>query len=108
VLIFLAPDGRIIRYIYYGQSHYATLSHASFSPTDLTLALTDAAKGKIRAGSINPIRLCFPGISRQQEIFYTLLSVVGILTLLCLAVFVICLRKTGRHPLRGEWKSGEL
>lgn len=93
VLIFLAPDGRIIRYIYFGQSHYASLSHASFSPVDLTLALTDAAAGKVRAGSINPIRLCFPGISRRQEIFYTLLSAVGVLTLICLAVFFIYLRR---------------
>ncbi len=107
-LIFLGPDGRIIRYIYYGQSHYASLSHASFSPADLTLALTDAAKGKVRAGSINPIRLCFPGISRQQEIFYTLLSIVGALTLLCVAVFFIYLRKTGRRSVRGEGKSGQL
>lgn len=97
VLIFLAPDGKIIRYIYYGQSHYASLSHASFSPADLTLALTDAAQGKVRAGSINPILLCFPGISRKQEIFYTLLSIVGVLTLLCVAVFFIYLRKSGGH-----------
>lgn len=93
VLIFLAPGGRIIRYIYFGQSHYASLSHASFSPAELTLALTDAAAGKVRAGSINPIRLCFPGISRQQEIFYTLLSSVGVLTLICLAAFFIYLRR---------------
>ncbi|MGO9415575.1 MAG: SCO family protein [Syntrophobacteraceae bacterium] len=106
VLIFLAPDGKIIRYIYYGQSHYASLSHASFSPADLTLALNDAAKGRIRAGSINPIRLCFPGISRQQEVFYTLLSIVGALTLVCLAVFFIYLRKTGGHPAGGEGKRG--
>ena len=108
VLIFLAPDGRIIRYIYFGQSHYASLSRASFSPTDLTLALTDAAKGKVRAGSINPIRLCFPGISRQQEVFYTLLSIVGALTLLCLVVFFMYLRKPGGHPGGSKGKSGEL
>ena len=102
VLIFLAPEGKIIRYIYFGQSHYASLSHAYFSPTDLTLALNDAAKGRVRFGSINPIRLCFPGISRQQEVFYTLLLIVGVLTLLCLTVFFIYLKKTGGHPSGGE------
>jgi protein SCO1/2 len=92
VLIFLATDGKIIRYIYYGQSHYSTLSY--FLPIDLTTAINDAARGKVRAWSINPIRWCFPGISREQEIFYTVLSIVGALTLIGLALLFIYLKKT--------------
>jgi protein SCO1/2 len=92
VLIFLATDGRIIRYIYFGQSHYSTLSY--FLPVDLTTAINDAAKGKVRTWSINPIRWCFPGISREQEIFYTVLSIVGALTLIGLALLFIYLKKT--------------
>jgi hypothetical protein len=45
---------------------------------------------------------------RQQEIFFTVLAIVGALTLLCLAVFFKYLRKTGGHPVRGEGRSGEL
>lgn len=97
VLIFLSPNGKITKYVYFGQSHYASLSRVSFSPVELTSALTDAARGKVRIGSINPIRLCFPGISKQQEIFYTILSIVGVITLLCAMVFFIYLRRTGRR-----------
>jgi protein SCO1/2 len=92
VLIFLATDGRIVRYISYGQSHYSTLS--SFQPVDLTTAINAAAAGKVRTWSINPIRWCFPGISREEEIFYTVLSIVGVLTLLSLILFFIYLKKT--------------
>jgi protein SCO1/2 len=94
VLIFLATNGRIIRYIDYGQSHYGTLSRASFLSTDLTTAINDAAKGKVRVWSLNPIRLCFPGITREQELFYTVLSIVGALTLMGLVGFFIYLKKT--------------
>jgi protein SCO1/2 len=103
VLIFLATDGTIIRYISYGQSHYST--QTSFLPVDLTTAINAAARGKVRAWSINPIRWCFPGISREEEIFYTVLSIVGLLTLISLILFFIYLKKTegkGRSAGRGR------
>jgi protein SCO1/2 len=103
VLIFLANDGTIIRYIYYGQSHYSTTSY--FLPVDLTTAINDAARGRVRTWSINPIRWCFPGISREQEIFYTVLSIVGVLTLTGLALFFVYLKKTegkGRSSDKGR------
>jgi protein SCO1 len=92
VLIFLAADGKIIRYISYGHSHYSTLS--PFLPVDLTAAINAAAGGKVRAWSMNPIRWCFPGISREQEIFYTVLSIVGALTLIALVLLFIYLKKS--------------
>jgi protein SCO1/2 len=92
VLIFLATDGTIIRYISYEQSHYS--SQASFLPVDLTTAINAAARGKVRTWSINPIRWCFPGISKEQELFYTVLSIVGALTLISLVLFFIYLKKS--------------
>lgn len=101
VLIFLAPDGRITRYMYLEQSHYGTLSPASFSPAEMEMALIDASKGKAWIGLNNPVRLCFPGISDQQERFYTLMSIIGAATLFCVMAFFIYLRKTsGRSKSR--------
>ena len=92
VLIFLANDGKIIRYLSYGQSHYSPFS--AFLPVDLTTAINAAARGNVRVWSINPIRWCFPGISREQEIFYTVLSVVGVLTLISFVLLFIYLKKS--------------
>jgi protein SCO1 len=106
VLIFIAPDGKITKYIYLEQSHYGTLSPVSFSSSDITTALIDTAKGKVRAGSNNPIRLCFPGISDQEERFYTLMAIIGAATLLSVLAFFIYLRKTSGQSRRGEGKGG--
>ncbi len=100
-LIFLAPDGKVMKYMYLEQSHYGTLSSLSFSSSEVTVALIDAAKGKVRAGSNNPMRLCFPGISEQQEQFYTLMAIIGTATLLCVTAFFIYLIKTGKQSGRG-------
>ncbi len=101
VLIFLAPDGKVTKYMYLEQSHYGTLAPLSFSSSEVTTALIDAAKGKVRAGSSNPIRICFPGISEQQEQFYTLMAIIGAATLLCVIAFFIYLRKTSRQSGQG-------
>ena len=101
VLIFLSPDGKVTKYMYLEQSHYGTLAPLSFSSSEVTTALIDAAKGKVRAGSSNPIRICFPGISEQQEQFYTLMAIIGAATLLCVIAFFIYLRKTSRQSGRG-------
>jgi protein SCO1 len=106
VLIFLAPDGKVTKYIYLEQSHYGTLSSVSFSSAEITAALIDTAKGKVRTGSSNPIRLCFPGISDQQERFYTLMSIIGAATLLCVMAFFIYLRKTSGQAGRGKGEGG--
>jgi len=104
VLIFLAPDGRIMKYMYLEQSHYGTLASVSFSSSEVTTALIEAEKGTVRRGSNNPIRLCFPGISDQQERFYTFMSIIGAATLLCVLAFFIYLRKTGGQSPRGGGK----
>jgi len=103
-LIFLSPDGKVMKYMYLQQSHYGTLSSISFSSSDITSAIIDAGKGKVRAGSNNPIRLCFPGISDQEERFYTFMSIIGAATLLCVFSFFIYLRKTSGQFSRGAGK----
>ncbi|HTZ18496.1 MAG TPA: SCO family protein [Dissulfurispiraceae bacterium] len=101
VLIFLAPDGKIIKYMYLEQSHYGTAESLSFSSSEITAALTDATKGKVRAGPNNPIRLCFPGISAQQEQFYTIMAIIGAVALLSVVALFVYLRKTGKKTDRG-------
>lgn len=92
-LIFLTTKGKINRYINFDQSHYGTLTSTSFSPTVLTSAILDASQGKVKVESTNLIRLCFPGISEQQERFYTVMTIIGAATLFLILVFFLYLRK---------------
>jgi len=96
VLIFLAPDGKITKYLYVDQPHYGTLAPIAFSPVEITMALMDASRGKVWIGSRNPILLCFPNLSEQEARFYTILATVGAATLFCIVAFFIYLRKTSR------------
>jgi protein SCO1 len=96
VLIFLSPDGKITRYLYVEQSHYGTLAPIAFSPVDITTSLVQASQGKAWVGTKNPLRLCFPNLSENEARFYTLLSSIGVATLICLLGFFIFLRITSK------------
>jgi protein SCO1/2 len=96
VLIFLAPDGRITRYLYVGQSHYGTPSPVAFSPSEITTALTDASQGKIRPVTKSLIQLCFPNMSEKDALFYSILAVVGAVTLICMIAFFFYLKRPRR------------
>jgi protein SCO1/2 len=96
VLIFLAPDGKIIRYLYVEKSHYGTLAPIAFSTVEITSSLQAAAQGKGQPGTINPLLLCFPGLSANEARFYTLTVSIGTATLICILAFYIYLRRTSR------------
>ncbi len=96
VLIFLAPDGKITRYLYVEQSHYGTLAPIAFSTVDITASLQAAAKGKAWPRTINPLLLCFPGLSANEARFYTLTASIGTATLICILAFYIYLRRTSK------------
>jgi protein SCO1/2 len=99
VLIFLAPDRKITRYLYVEQSHYGTLAPIAFSPVDIATSLAQASQGKIWVGTKNPLRLCFPGLTENEARFYTLLSSVGVVTLICLLGFIIYLRRPSKKTI---------
>ena len=96
VLIFLAPDGKIARYLYVDQSHYGTLSPIAFSAVDITASLKAAAQGKTWPRTMNPLLLCFPGLSANEARFYTLTASIGTATLICILAFYIYLRRTSK------------
>jgi protein SCO1/2 len=96
VLIFLAPDGKITRYLYVEQSHYGTLAPIAFSTVDITTSLQAAAQGKTWTSTINPLLLCFPGLSANEARFYTVLASIGTMTLICIFAFYIYLRRTSK------------
>lgn len=95
-LIFLAPDGKITQYVYLEQSHYGTRAPVAFSPVIITQALIDASQGRIRTGPKNLLLLCFPNLSENQARFFTILTSIGAVTVLCVIGFFIYLRRTSR------------
>jgi protein SCO1 len=101
VLIFLAPGGKVTRYLYVEKSHYGTLAPIAFSNVEITTSLVDASQGRVWEGSRNPLRLCFPRLSENEARFFTLTASVGLATIICLAAFFFYLRRSGRKRPSG-------
>jgi protein SCO1/2 len=89
VLIALAPDGTVIRYLY----------GPSFLPFDIGMALTEAAKGTPGLSVRKLLTYCFDYDAESRSYVFKSfrLLAVGILILL-LAFFFLVLRKGKAHP----------
>jgi protein SCO1/2 len=89
VLIALAPDGTVIRYLY----------GPSFLPFDIGMALTEAAKGTPGLSVRKLLTYCFDYDAESKSYVFKSfrLLAVGILILL-LAFFFFVLRKGKAHP----------
>ncbi|HMK42724.1 MAG TPA: SCO family protein [Dissulfurispiraceae bacterium] len=99
VLIFLAPDGTITRYLHIDTYRYGAQYPVSFSPGDITKSLSDASSGKIwSAGSRNPLLICFPHMPENQVTFFTVLAGAGSATLLSMLGYFVYLKKKERDP----------
>ncbi|HET6372172.1 MAG TPA: SCO family protein, partial [Candidatus Polarisedimenticolia bacterium] len=93
-VMILTPEGRLSRY----------LLGIEFAPKDLRLALVEASAGKIGSVRDRLLLLCFkydPATGRYGAVAYTLVRAGGVLTVACLAVFlVIMLRRDARRARR--------
>jgi len=89
-LIILAPDGRIVRYMY----------GADPLPFDLKLALIEASQGKIGPAIAKVVQFCFSYDRKANKLVFNILRVTGSVTILFALGFVAFLLLKGRkrHP----------
>ena len=97
VLIILSPEGKIMRYMQVTKYAYGQAYPVTFSPFDLDVALTEAARGKAVTGVQKAILYCFAHEPEGLGKFFGILSVVGILTLAAMAAFFIYLKVTEKR-----------
>jgi protein SCO1/2 len=101
-LIILSPERRIIRYIPVAKFFYGVEYPITFSAVNLTQVLADASRGKVGSATGAGFLFCFPHEPSRQQGFYTLLSVAGAVTIICLGALFIYLAASGRKPRKGK------
>ena len=94
VLIFLSPEGKIMKYMQVTKYAYGQAYPITFSSFDLDVALTEAAQGKAVTGVQKAVLYCFSHEPPGQSKFFGILSVVGLVTLAAMAAFFIYLQVT--------------
>jgi protein SCO1 len=96
VLIFLSAEGRITGYDYLSKYQYGVEYPIIFSPAELTLELANASRGTVMSSVKKQVLYCFSHQPANQDRFFMLLSVAGVVTLLAMIGFFIYLKTTGR------------
>jgi len=89
-LIILSPDGRIVRYLY----------GRTFLPFDLSMAITEADKGKIGL-SRGVLLYCFSYDQPGKRYVFNILKVFGTVMIVSLVSFFLYLMVTGRRSRGG-------
>jgi protein SCO1/2 len=89
-LIILAPDGKIVRYMY----------GADPLPFDLKIALVEASQGRIGPTIAKVVRFCFSYDPKANKLVFNMLRVTGTVTLFFALLFIVFLLFKGRrqHP----------
>ena len=89
-LIILAPDGKIVRYMY----------GTDPLPFDLKIALVEASQGRIGPTIAKVVRFCFSYDPKANKLVFNMLRVTGTVTLIFALSFVMFLLFKGRrqHP----------
>ncbi len=85
-LIILAPDGKIVRYMY----------GADPLPFDLKIGLVEASQGKIGPTIAKVVRFCFSYDPKANKLVFNMLKVTGTVTILFALAFVVFLIFKGR------------
>jgi len=86
-LIMLAPDGKIIRYLY----------GADPLPFDLEMAVLEASQGKIGPAISKVVRFCFSFDPKANKLVFSTLKVTGTVTLIFALSFVVFLLFKGKR-----------
>ena len=96
LLIILAPDGKIVRYLY----------GADPLPFDLKIALIEASQGRIGPTIAKVVQFCFSYDPKANKLVFNMLRVTGTVTLIFALSFVMFLlfkgRKKNNKPLTGR------
>jgi protein SCO1/2 len=91
-LIMLAPDGKIVRYMY----------GADPLPFDLKIALVEASQGRIGPTIAKVVRFCFSYDPKSHKLVFNILKVTGTVTILFALTFIAFLFFKGRERRDGE------
>jgi protein SCO1/2 len=91
-LVILAPDGKIVRYMY----------GADPLPFDLKLALVEASQGRIGPTIAKVVRFCFSYDPKANRLVFNTLKVTGIVTLLFALSFIVFLIFKGKNQSTQE------
>jgi protein SCO1/2 len=93
VLIFLAPGGRITRYMQLTKYDYGVSYPITFADLELSRAVAEAGQGKVcTVGETVPL-YCFVHRPAQQEAFFTIMKIMGLATLFMVASLFFYLRR---------------
>ena len=95
-LIILAPDAKIVRYMY----------GADPLPFDLKLALIEASQGRVGPAISKIARFCFSYDPKGKKLAFNMLKVTGTVTLLFALSFIIFLLFKGRKQFTKEEQQG--
>jgi protein SCO1/2 len=87
LLVILAPDGKIVRYMY----------GADPLPFDLKIALIEASQGRIGPTIAKVVRFCFSYDPKANRLVFNMLRVTGTVTLIFALSFVLFLLFKGRR-----------
>jgi protein SCO1/2 len=101
-LIILTPSRKISRYIPISKFFYGVEYPITFSAIELSHALVDASQEKIGSATNKEFLYCFPHEPQGQQKFYNILTIAGIITILCLILLFIYLSLTGRKLREGK------
>jgi protein SCO1/2 len=94
-LVILAPNGKIVRYMY----------GADPLPFDLKLALVEASQGRVGPTIAKLVHFCFSYDPKSNKLVFNMLRVTGTVTLLFALSFVVFLILKGKKPqkeVRGQ------
>jgi protein SCO1/2 len=86
-LIILAPDGKIVRYVY----------GTEFLPVDVSMSVLEASSGLVRPTVAKLLRLCFSYDPARKRIGFDLLRVSGLAVSALAFAFVLYLVLSGRR-----------
>jgi protein SCO1/2 len=92
-LIILSPDGKVARYLY----------GRTFLPFDLTMAITEADRGKIGLSTRGVLLYCFSYDQPGKRYVFNILKVFGTVMIVAVVSFFLYLTVTGKRS-RGETK----
>ncbi len=99
ILVILTPGGRISRYVRISKFNYGVAYPVVLSTYETAESLRAAGRGMIDAGPGGPLLFCFPHEPPGQGRYYSLMTVLGSVTLLGLAALFVYLA-SGRRRLR--------
>jgi protein SCO1/2 len=102
VLVILAPDGTISRYVYVEKFLYGVVYPVRFSGVELRESLARADRGEITRDSTRNVLLAFPHEPGQYDAFFGMLKVAGTAALMCLGALFLYLGLAGTRPGRRQ------